>query len=157
MNRLLIRRSPARLRLLLVFCVSLGAAFGHSSENSRGQRIFYGEEPMRGKIEGHVVPLPASFTSCANCHASAERSRLDQALEERTAPQLNRGGLLETRSRRGGPPFAYDEQSFCHTIQTGVDPRYVTLARAMPRFEVDQSQCEALWEYLTNDKRQHEY
>jgi hypothetical protein len=36
-------------------------------------------------------------------------------------------------------------------LRTRIDPNYVVLGRAMPRFEPDQGQCEALWAYLTMD------
>ena len=142
--------------LLLVLCSGLTAALGRSDDDVRGQRLFNGEEPVLGKIGGHPSSLPTSFTRCANCHTGTEPSRLDRALETRTAPQLSQGRLLDIRSRRGGPPFAYDKESFCHTIRTGIDPQYITLGRAMPRFEITQAQCDALWTYLTRNETQHE-
>jgi hypothetical protein len=100
--------------------------------------------------------LPDQFVRCANCHASVGPLRPRSSLETLRAPPLNRASLTEMISRRGGPPFAYDRSSFCRTIKTGIDPQYVILARAMPRFEVDETQCDSLWVYLTNDRGPHE-
>jgi hypothetical protein len=51
-------------------------------------------------------------------------------------------------ARRGGPPSRYDAHALCTLLQTGVDPSHVMVARTMPRFEIDNLQCEALWQYL---------
>jgi len=57
--------------------------------------------------------------------------------------------LREVLPRRGGPPVAYEQASFCRTLRTGVDPSHIVLPRTMPRFEADDTQCAALWDYLT--------
>jgi hypothetical protein len=119
------------------------------SERGRGQDIYLGKEVIIGKIDGHASSLPPSLGICVTCHASAKRSRLEAEL----APRLNRSSLLDPRSRRGGPGFSYDKTNFCKTVRTGIDPQYIVLRRAMPRFEISESQCSALWAYLTNEQR----
>jgi hypothetical protein len=111
----------------------------------RGEGIFLGNEHVRARIEGHQQALPAQVTKCINCHKPAQRSKLDTEY----APSLDAAELLQVRVRRGGPAFAYTQDSFCKTISTGIDPEYVVLNRTMPRFDVDQAQCQALWAYLT--------
>jgi len=120
-------------------------AGGHSSA-ARGARLFDGTEPLAGTLSGHSAPLPGAATRCIQCHAGPGKST---AAVSGFAPPLDRRQLREVFPRRGGPPVAYDSASFCRTLRTGVDPAHVTLPRAMPRFDADQGQCAALWDYLT--------
>lgn len=148
------------LGMPLALYAGLAGAIGKTDDIARGERLFTGREPLQARIGGDPANLPVSFARCANCHdsraPSRSRSPREARLEARLAPPLDRGSLTQMISRRGGPPFAYDASSFCHTLRTGIDPRYVILARAMPRFDVDQTQCDALWAYLAGDKRQRE-
>jgi hypothetical protein len=63
---------------------------------------------------------------------------------------LSAATLAEPVARRGGPPSRYDARSLCTLLRSGVDPAHVMVQRAMPRFDIDDLQCEALWQYLTN-------
>ncbi|MEJ8812410.1 hypothetical protein WKW77_15100 [Variovorax ureilyticus] len=112
---------------------------------ARGARLFDGAEPLAGTLSGHDAPLPSAATRCVQCHAGPGRSSAAGA----TTLSLDRNLLREARARRGGPPVAYDEASFCRTLRTGIDPASIVLPRSMPRFEVDDAQCAALWAYLT--------
>jgi len=141
--------------LLVALLVGLNNAYGAPALDSRGKRIWNGQEPLPGKILGHSSDLPAPLTRCANCHARTEPPGLSTSFEAITAPTLNHATLAAMRSRRGGPPFAYDKTGFCRTIQIGIDPQQITLARTMPRFRIDAVQCDALWSYLTSDKEHH--
>ena len=116
------------------------------SSVARGARLFDGAEPLAGTLSGHSVPLPGAATRCIQCHAGPGKST---AAVYGFAPPLDRRRLREVLPRRGGPPVAYERASFCRTLRTGTDPAHVALPRAMPRFDADEGQCAALWDYLT--------
>jgi hypothetical protein len=120
---------------------------------SRGARLFDGTEPLAGTLAGHSAPLPAVATRCSQCHAGPGGPGGPAATGSLFAPALDRGALREARPRRGGPPVAYEAATFCRTLRTGIDPAHVVLPRAMPRFELDDVQCAALWDYLTQEVR----
>jgi hypothetical protein len=113
---------------------------------ARGERLFNGAEPLAGTLSGHSAPLPGAATRCIQCHAGPGKST---AAVSGFAPPLDRRQLREVLPRRGGPPVAYERASFCRTLRTGIDPAHVALPRAMPRFDADEGQCAALWDYLT--------
>ena len=109
----------------------------------RGQRIYEGREGIKAKIAGHGEWLLPASSKCINCHSGQRPSA--------SAPPLTRSWLTEVRPRRGGPAFAYDLSSFCKTLRVGIDPEYVMLNRTMPRFDISNHQCAALWAYLTEE------
>jgi hypothetical protein len=113
---------------------------------ARGARLFVGTEPLAGTLSGHDTPLPVVATRCIQCHSGPGKST---TAASDFAPPLDQRQLREVRARRGGPPFAYEQSSFCRTLRTGVDPTHIVLPRAMPRFDADDAQCSALWDYLT--------
>lgn len=131
----------------LVVCLSANSVVPASGDMERGRRLFNGEESMAAKLAGHSAPSSGALGACAHCHGAGQGA----TLEPRAAPTLSCTALREARPRRGGPSVAYDRDSFCRTLRTRIDPNYVVLGRAMPRFEPDQGQCEALWAYLTMD------
>lgn len=102
----------------------------------RGEALFFGKVPMQGKPRDHQSPFPAEVVRCANCHAAA------------TLP-LGGDLLTASRQRRGGPPSAYDETKFCKLLRTGIDPAYVMVDHAMPIYDLPDSDCAALWTYVT--------
>ena len=137
------------MALALATAGAAGLATGEpaaSASVARGARLFDGTEPLAGTLSGHGVPLPAEATRCIQCHEGPGKPT---AAPSGFAPPLNRRELREARPRRGGPPVAYQQASFCRTLRTGVDPAHIVLPRAMPRFDVADDQCAALWDYLT--------
>ena len=108
----------------------------------RGEQLFRGEEPLRGAIVGHDDALPAFASKCANCHD------LEASKKASYGSILTRAALLEAAARRGGPPSRYEVGSFCRLLRTGIDPAHIIILRAMPRYEIDDAQCLALWNYL---------
>ena len=112
----------------------------------RGARLFDGTEPLAGTLSGHSAPLPVEATRCTHCHTGPGASA---GAASQFASPLDRRRLREALPRRGGPPVAYEQASFCRTLRTGVDPAHIVLPRAMPRFDADDAQCAALWDYLT--------
>ena len=116
------------------------------SSVARGARLFDGTGPLAGTLSRHSGPPPGAATRCIQCHAGPGKST---AAVYGFAPPLDRRQLREVLPRRGGPPVAYERASFCRTLRTGIDPAHVALPRAMPRFDADEGQCAALWDYLT--------
>jgi hypothetical protein len=112
------------------------------SSARRGERLFIGEEALKGTIVGHDAALPAFASKCVNCHdlAASEKANLGS--------KLTRAALLEAAARRGGPPSRYEPASFCRLLRTGIDPAHILILRAMPRYEIDDAQCLAIWNYL---------
>jgi hypothetical protein len=98
-------------------------------------------------MRGETTRLPASASRCINCHSVPARH---VAAGRQSA--LTTGGALNLVSftaRRGGPAFAYDADSMCLTLRTGIDPQQIWLARAMPQFRLTSMECAALWAYLS--------
>jgi len=129
---------------LAALWLSVAAAAQSPAESSarRGERLFVGQEPLKGAIVGHDDALPAFASKCVNCH--------DPAASEKASygSKLTPAALLEAAARRGGPPSRYEARSFCRLLRTGIDPAHVLILRAMPRYEIDDAQCLALWNYL---------
>jgi mono/diheme cytochrome c family protein len=153
-RRTAVRKPRTLLRssviLALAAALSASAAAAATKATARGERIFTGREAVAARLDGHDGPLSPALGKCASCHQASPRNRLETNL----APPLDRGALLEARARRGGPPYAYSETSFCTTVRSGVDPQYVTMLRAMPRFDMTDEQCAALWSYLTEKRNE---
>jgi hypothetical protein len=114
----------------------------------RGQALFAGREPLKGKVRGHQSELPPAVVVCRNCHAAQKQV---QTPAPAPAPPIDRSLLLEARPRRGGPPSSYDRAAFCKLLRTGIDPAYVLVAREMPVFDLDDAQCVSLWRFLTDE------
>jgi cytochrome c553 len=100
---------------------------------------------LSGRLAGHPQALPAVATRCVNCHAIE-----GMAAPNGTAfgPLLGATTLTGVRSRRGGPASRYDADSLCRLLRDGIDPAWVMIDGAMPRYEIDASQCRALWARL---------
>ncbi|ADO74265.1 conserved uncharacterized protein [Stigmatella aurantiaca DW4/3-1] len=111
----------------------------------RGERLFSGTESLSAQIQGQGMPLPGEATRCENCHSDAPV----RISFETAAPVLDAQALLTKRSRRNGPLSHYDEKTFCTLLRTGVDPALIQIQRIMPRYEIDDAQCAALFAYLT--------
>ena len=151
------------LALLLVVAVG-GWALNEARARAalaRGQALFHGEAPLAGRIVGHSVALPVGVARCMNCHetrstavssAASAVARASPGVEDAVAgrygPALDRAALVQARPRRGGPPSRYDMAGFCALLRSGVDPAQVMIPLAMPRYEIGDADCEALWRYL---------
>ena len=124
--------------------LSVAAAAQTPAESSarRGEQLFAGQEPLKGAIVGHDDALPAYASKCVNCHDLAAREKANYG------SKLTPAALLEAAARRGGPPSRYEARSFCRLLRTGIDPAHILILRAMPRYEIDDAQCLAIWNYL---------
>lgn len=140
---------------------------------ARGRALFGGQTDLRGRLAGHELPLPVLATRCANCHESSLTAGRTQPLGLGTVPAptpsapqgaprgswtsalaqapplLRAQDLITQRSRRGGPPSAYDTQRLCLLLRSGRDAADVLVSTTMPRYEVTDAQCADLWAFLS--------
>lgn len=126
------------------------------SEAERGRRLFVGELPLRASIVGHDFVLPSEASRCTNCHTvlGATAAATPAASSNQTlGGALSAVALLEPTRRRGGPPSKFDEKSLCRLLRTGVDPALVIVSKAMPRFELTDTDCHDLWAYLSKARK----
>jgi hypothetical protein len=133
----------ARLAIGLGFaaCLSTAAATPAGKAASGGE-LFEGTYPVVARVRGHVEQLPPHAVRCQNCHGrDNERSNF--------GPPLTAESLLTPKPRRGGPPSAYDQKSFCRLLRTGVDPMEIVVRSAMPVYEFSDDQCVSMWQFLT--------
>ncbi|MGO4392370.1 hypothetical protein AB4Z46_13555 [Variovorax sp. M-6] len=148
------RKPGLSMALVLATTLAAGLAwFGWrepavSPSVTRGARLFDGTESLAGTLAGHRASLPVAATRCSQCHVGPGASA---AVPSALTTPLDRRHLREARPRRGGPPVSYEPATFCRALRTGVDPAHVVLPRAMPRFDADDAQCAALWDYLTRE------
>ena len=139
---------------------------------ARGRALFEGQTDLGGRLAGHELPLPATATRCANCHdtsltaarvlpsglaalatptaaapPAAPRGSWTSALAQ-APPALTAQDLGVQRSRRGGPPSAYDATRLCLLLRSGRDAADVLVSTTMPRYDVTDAQCADLWAFL---------
>lgn len=136
--------------LAIVLCgfASTLALADNGDSQERGKALYNGSVALSGKLQGHATPLPPHVLACRQCHAGTDKRGRDGRSLEAFAPLLGGGRLQEFLSRRNGPPGSYDRHSFCLTLRTGLDPQQIQLPLRMPRFDVSDSDCEDLWNYL---------
>lgn len=109
-----------------------------------GSDLFEGRKPLAGKLVGHSESLPAQALRCANCHSRGQGAPADTGY----GPALSARHLTQALARRGGPPSTYDEAGFCRLLRTGIDPAWIQLPAGMPRYELSDAQCAALWSFV---------
>jgi hypothetical protein len=128
------------------------AASAHE-EYMRGEALFRGNIDLHGRLYTHVVDMPPRVVRCANCHAVDDGPDVPRSL----APRLTHNLLLLPRARRGGPPSHYDRAGFCTLLRSGIDPAFVMISVEMPRYAIDDVNCQALWRYVTGDGHEQTY
>ncbi|MEX3894418.1 hypothetical protein [Paraburkholderia sp. BR10954] len=140
------RRPAARVAV----CLGLAAVvrLAHAEQQlcksgDLGCAIYNGQHAVAAHLRDDDRPLPPWTTRCVNCHAGTDKSGT-------FAPPLTAALLLDAKSRRGGPASSYQPGGFCRAVRHGIDPANVLLRKAMPQYQLSDSECEALWEYLTN-------
>lgn len=144
----LLRNSRSRWLSFFLTVLTGSVAFSGSSTrevSALGRRLFSGEEELSGRMYTHTVAMPTAVIRCSNCHAAGN----GPAVARSSAPRLTRDLLLQVRARRGGPPTSYGRDSFCRILRKGVDPAYILIDVAMPRYTFSDDQCMALWTFLT--------
>lgn len=156
----------------LLLAAGLGwalCAAAQPADAERGRRLFSGELPLVGKVAGHTTALPQQAIRCVNCHAAGTALPLAastastasvravtsaaSASTQSFGPALTPKLLLQDTRRRGGPASRYDEAALCKLLATGIDPAYIIIPSSMPRYELSDADCMALWAYLTQAGR----
>lgn len=112
-----------------------------------GARIYRDKHNFVATIDGE--PLAPRAARCANCHGL---HRAGGSEGEVLAPSLLPSQLLTSRPRRGGPPSAYTEATFCQSLQSGRDPAGVQFSSVMPRYQIESRTCRTLWNFLTSPR-----
>ena len=113
-----------------------------------GAELFDGRRAVAARIGGHDDGLPAQATRCANCHLTGAPPVAAASAPSNFGPVLSAATLTQARPRRGGPPSRYDAAALCRLLRDGTDPAWVLLPRAMPRYDITDEQCRALWAHL---------
>jgi hypothetical protein len=125
---------------------SIGAAPAPSALEL-GSRLYRGEAALTARMTGHTETLPLEAVRCTNCHRRESQPPVEPATEN-FGPPLG-GGLARPTARRGGPPSRYDAKALCRLLRDGIDPAYVMIPQTMPRYTMNDRECEALWAFLT--------
>lgn len=92
--------------------------------------------PVAARIEGTPGAIDAALLGCAGCHGRAGEGRRE-------------GGTQAADIRFGQLAGAgYGPTSFCRAVREGEGPGGRKLARAMPRYDLSEGECQALWDHL---------
>jgi len=141
---------------LVVGALAAGAGLAwwwlQASPAADGAALFDGRRPLIARIQGHDDRLPPAAARCSNCHAPSAVRQAAAGAGVATAnfgPVLDRASLTQPLPRRGGPPSRYDAAALCRVLRTGADPALITLPRTMPRYELSDADCAALWAHLS--------
>lgn len=150
MRRLLIR--TAALAIGLTSLVTVSASLWQQWQlRQAGERLFDGRQPLAARIQGHAEQLPPAAARCSNCHVPQAVRQGAAAAGLRGAafgPLLTPATLRQELPRRGGPPSRFDAISLCRLLREGIDPAWVLVPKVMPRYQVSDDQCTALWAHL---------
>ena len=132
----------------LIFLMPFSGAQSATASSDVGRDIFEGKAAIRARMVGHADPLPPNAIRCGNCH------RIDRSLPQSRsfAPILDARQLQESVSRRGGPASRFDALSLCKLLRDGIDPAWIVVPTTMPRYELSDAQCSALWSFLVRPK-----
>ena len=134
------REALLALALIFVGC-------NRREASSEGAALFEGRPPLVARLSGQSTALPPATARCSNCHA--RESGVDA---KGFGPDVFGEALTASRSRRAGPASRFDAASFCKLLRTGVDAADVIIAHEMPRYEVSEAQCAALWTHVTGGR-----
>jgi hypothetical protein len=119
-----------------------------ATDASRGRAVFDGSAALPARVHGQDFALPAQASRCANCHVAAAASTAAASAVAAGAPPLSATALSTPVRRRGGPPSRYDAVSLCRLLRQGIDPAHVMIERTMPRYDISDADCRALWLHL---------
>jgi hypothetical protein len=135
-----------RLVATLAALLCAGAASG--ADASRGGALFDGGAALPARVHGQDFALPSQASRCVNCHVAPAVPAAAASAVAVGAPPLTAATLTTPLRRRGGPPSRYDAASLCRLLRSGVDPAHVMIQRTMPRYEISDADCQALWLHL---------
>src|SRR5438552_11660344 len=142
--------SRARWRWLLVAIAAIASCRGPSRRIELGRAWFTGTRPLTARLAGHGLDLPQMAVRCTNCHRHEGDRCPGAASSQDFAPALGPARLTRPLRRRGGPPSTYDLAGLCRLLRTGVDPAFVMIAQAMPRYVFTDEECGDLWAFLAS-------
>jgi hypothetical protein len=131
------------LRFFILCLGVMGMLPVSAAPSARGEAIYGGSTALNARIAGHSDVLPAVATACINCHAVNAT-----AADNSAAPSILDGALARVQSRRNGPPGNYDAQRLCHALRSSTDPLQIRLPARMPRYDIGDEDCVALWQFL---------
>jgi hypothetical protein len=137
------RLAPSLAALLLG-----GVAGAAAADATRGRALFEGSAALPARVHGQDFALPAQASRCVNCHVAPSAPTSAASAVAAGAPLLTAAALSTPTRRRGGPPSRYDAASLCTLLRSGVDPAYVMIQRTMPRYDISDADCQALWLHL---------
>jgi mono/diheme cytochrome c family protein len=135
-------------RAAFALLAALGAATGALADEAaaaRGRALFLGEAALEARVHGQDFALPAQASRCVNCHGPAA---VTAGASAAAAPGLSAATLTQPVRRRGGPPSRYDAAALCTLLRSGIDPAHVMIQRTMPRYQISDEDCRALWLHL---------
>lgn len=140
------RRLAALALMAAIAALMAWPAWEACAQVALGGRLFDGmsSQPQRrlaGRLAGHERLLPPEAARCVNCHVAGPGS-------PGFGPPLHAGTLAQPLARRGGPPSTYDAAALCRLLREGIDPAWVLISQAMPRYDATDAQCAALWAWL---------
>lgn len=118
-----------------------------AAASARGAALYAGEAPLTAHLAGSTLVLPQAVVGCGHCHGAP----VSPGSATLAAPDLRNGWLAQAISRRNGPPSSYTAASLCRTLRTGIDPVQILVPRAMPRYDIGDDDCAALWGFLGNE------
>lgn len=138
----------ARKRFAWCFVLLMQTAFLCFADTTiqKGENLFYGRETLKGTLYLHNRALGTAFVRCMNCHQLQGQSKFTNRAD--FGPELGARFLQTENSLRGGPARAYDADSFCHMLRTGMDPSQIMIRTDMPRYALSDDDCHALWRFL---------
>ena len=137
------------LPALVLALIGAAACAADEASAARGRALFLGQAALSARIVGQDFILPAQASRCVNCHGAATRTAAASSIADAPgAPALTAAGLTTPARRRGGPPSRYDAAALCTLLRSGADPAHVLIFRTMPRYDVSDADCRALWLHL---------
>ncbi len=113
--------------------------------SASGSAIYFGQSPLHATLGPD--PISPAAARCASCHGANRTGRNEG---ENQAPSLLPSSLTAKLPRRGGPPSAYSQTTFCESLQFGRDPAGVQLSPVMPRYQLSADSCHQLWHFLSS-------
>lgn len=133
-----------------------GVWLAHESElRQQGEAMFQGKVLLPANLAGQEMILPVQASRCINCHGTVQKNPwIDPSVSQPPAEQtfaspINGAWLKQARMRHGGPESKYDQPALCKLLREGVDPGHVMISTTMPRYNLTDAQCAALWAYLS--------
>lgn len=112
---------------------------------SKARDYYSGPARMRAHLDGIDALLEPSSVRCSNCHG-VDAGGIPLGVIKGT--NIHSASLGNRRSASGAS-WSYDGASFCTAVRKGIDGSGRILEPGMPRYDITDSQCRSLWNYVT--------